>query len=174
MTELWRDASRTCTKRDGVRRTRRRNFFAAARQGLGAPLTWLDGEEIAAPQLILERLLPLAARRASRARASTTPTRERYLGVVEERVRTRRTGSRWLLCSLAAMKDTGTQGERLNALTAATVARQTTGAPVAEWEPARLDEGGGWQHNYLKVEQYHDDRPVHRARRTIRSSSSRT
>ena len=40
-------------------------------------------------------------RRASRPAASTTPTVKRYLGVVERRVRTGRTGSRWLLLSLA-------------------------------------------------------------------------
>jgi hypothetical protein len=81
--------------------------------------------------------------------------RDRYLGVIERRVRTGRTGSRWLMFSLAGMKDHGTQGERLNALTSATIARQASGAPVAEWEPARLDEGGGWENNYLFLCQLH-------------------
>ena len=66
------------------------------------------------------------------------------------------------------MKDHGTPAERLNALTLATVKRQKSGLPVSEWEPARLDEGGGWKNNYLKVEQFmttdlftvHADDPV--------------
>jgi len=33
--------------------------------------------------------------------------RERYLGLFERRVRTGRTGSRWLLYSLDAMRDEG-------------------------------------------------------------------
>jgi CBS domain-containing protein len=45
-------------------------------------------------------------------------------------------------------------GERLNALTAAMVSRQREGIPVADWELARLEEAGGWRHNFLKVEQY--------------------
>ena len=44
-------------------------------------------------------------------------------------------------------------GQRLNSLTAAMVARQRGGTPVAEWTPASLDEGGQWQHNFATVEQ---------------------
>jgi len=116
-------------------------------------MTWLEGKELSAPALILEHLLPIAAEGLDAARVDSRD-RDRYLGVLERRVRTGRTGSRWLMFSLAGMKDHGTQGERLNALTTATIARQAGGTPVAEWEPARLDEGGGWKNNYLKVEQY--------------------
>jgi CBS domain-containing protein len=66
------------------------------------------------------------------------------------------------------MKNRGTQGERLNAVTAAMIARQIEGTPVHEWPFARLEEAGGWKHNYYKVEQYmtteiisvHEDEPV--------------
>jgi CBS domain-containing protein len=129
------------------------NFINAARQGLGAQFTWLDGEEIPALQLIAERLLPVADQGLAAAGVDAND-RARYLGIIESRVRSGRTGSRWLQFSLAAMKDQGTLGERLNALTMATLARQRAGLPVAQWEPAARSEGGGWKHNYLKVEQY--------------------
>jgi CBS domain-containing protein len=143
------------------------NFTTAARQGLGATFTWLEGEELGAPALVLDRLLPLAHDGLDLAGISTRD-RDRLLGVIEERTRSGNTGSRWLLRSLQAMKDAGTQGERLHALTAATCARQKEGQPVAKWDLARLDEGGGWKHNYLKVEQFmttelttvHEDDPV--------------
>jgi CBS domain-containing protein/gamma-glutamylcysteine synthetase len=143
------------------------NFLSAARQGLAAHFTWLDGEEIPALQLITERLLPIADQGLSAAGVDAAD-RERYLGILERRVRSGRTGSRWLLFSLAAMKDEGTLGERLNALTMATVARQRAGLPVSQWEPASRAEGGGWKHNYVKVEQFmttdlytvHEDDPV--------------
>jgi CBS domain-containing protein len=48
----------------------------------------------------------------------------------------------------------GTISERLTALTAATVQRQASNQPVSEWEPASIDEAGGWRQMYLKVEQY--------------------
>jgi CBS domain-containing protein len=77
-----------------------------------------------------------------------------YLGVVERRARQGKSGARWLMGSLTAMRDQGTPGERLNALTAATIARQRAGASVVDWEHARLEEAGGWKYNYFKVEQF--------------------
>jgi CBS domain-containing protein len=79
---------------------------------------------------------------------------ERYLGILERRIRTMHTGSRWTLDSLAGMKDRGTQGARLTALTAAMIARQKTDAVVADWEPARLDENDSARTGYHKVSQY--------------------
>jgi len=78
----------------------------------------------------------------------------RYLGVVERRVRTMRTGSRWMLSSLEHMKERGSQGEKLVAIVAATINRQKSGRPVAEWESARLDEVPSARSSYLKVSQY--------------------
>ena len=129
------------------------NFVSGARQGLGATMTWLEGAELSVPKLALEHLLPLADE-GLRSGGVDDRDRARYLGVIERRVGTGRSGARWMLHSLAAMRDHGTPAERLNALTAATAARQASGKPVSEWEPGRLDEGGGWSNNYLKVEQY--------------------
>lgn len=58
--------------------------------------------------------------------------------------------------------------EKLNAVTGATVARQKSGKPVADWDLARIEEGGGWKHTFATVEQYmttdlftvHEDEPV--------------
>ena len=143
------------------------NFMAASQQGLSAELTWLEGKTIPAGELVLESLLPLARKGLAR-RNIVVADIDRYLGVVEERVASKMTGSQWILTSLAGMKDHGTPGERLSALTAATVHRQKEGKPIATWEPARLEEAGGWKQHYLKVEQFmttdlftvHEDEPV--------------
>jgi CBS domain-containing protein/gamma-glutamylcysteine synthetase len=129
------------------------NFHAAAREGLTAHFTWLDDKEVPAQTLILDLLLPLAEE-GLRSRKVDEADIKRYLGVVDARVRSTRTGSRWLLHSLAAMKDHGTQSERLRALVAATVHRQQTGRPVAEWERARLDEFESPKQNLLTIDQY--------------------
>jgi CBS domain-containing protein len=128
------------------------NFFAAARLGLGAQFTWLDGVTAPAQQIVLELLMPLA-RKALLAANVDREDVDRYLGVLAERVASGRTGSQWALRSYSEMRNHGTEGERVNALTAATIARQRNNVPVARWEPARIEEGGGWQHNYVKVEQ---------------------
>ncbi len=129
------------------------NLYAAARDGLGARFTWLDGEEVLAQPLILDQLLPLA--RAGLERAKVDPEDAvRYLGIIERRVRTMRTGSRWMLQSLAEMKDRGTPGARLTALVAATIARQKTDSVVSDWERARLDENDSARTGNHKVSQY--------------------
>lgn len=129
------------------------SFDAAAREGLGARLTWLDGREVQAQALLLDELLPLAEKGLARAGVDDADAK-RYLGIVENRVRTMRTGSRWMLHSLAEMKDRGSPGERLTALVAATIARQNSGRVVAEWERARLDEAATKKSSYHKVSQY--------------------
>ncbi len=143
------------------------NFLNAARQGMGAHFFWLKHRDVPARQLIAEELLPMA--RDGLTRAGIDPADiELYMGVLEERVRTGRTGSQWLLDSIAGMGGQGTPSERAHALTAGLFRRQVEGRPVHEWEPAELVEAGGWKNNYLKVEQYmttdlytvHADDPV--------------
>jgi CBS domain-containing protein len=129
------------------------NFFAAARLGLASSLTWFDGQSYPAPRLILDTLLPIAKRGLVENGVDAGDV-DRYLAVIEERVRTGCTGSRWMLKSLASMGGKGTEAERLNALTAATLARQETAEPVSRWPFARLEEAGGWKRNYTKVEQF--------------------
>jgi CBS domain-containing protein/gamma-glutamylcysteine synthetase len=129
------------------------NFLSASRIGLAARLTWFDGRALPAPELLLEHLLPLA-RKGLLGSGVDAADADRYLGVIEQRVRTGKTGTMWALKSMADMEKHGTPGERLNALTAAIVTRQETGAPVHEWSFAGLPEGGGWQRNYVKVEQF--------------------
>jgi len=129
------------------------NFHAAGRHGLDAQLVWFNGETLPAANLICDRLLPLA-REALIRRGIDAGDVERYLDIVERRVSAHATGASWALQSLSGMRGQGPLGEQLNALTAAMLARQKEGRPVAEWEPAQLVESGGWKHNFIRVEQY--------------------
>lgn len=131
----------------------KQNFLAASRHGLKAGFRWLDGELVPARALILDRLLPLAAR-GLRSAGVDEDDIDRYQGVLRERVESGMTGSRWMMRSFAAMKGRGTQVERMNAVTAAVVQRQQTGAPGHTWALANLAEAGGWRLNYLRVEQF--------------------
>jgi CBS domain-containing protein len=129
------------------------NLYAAARDGLSARFTWLDGEEVLAQPFILDKLLPLAKAGLDRAGVDAADT-ARYMSILEQRTRTLRTGARWMLQSLSGMKDRGTPGERNTALVAATIARQKTDRVVSEWERARLDEVSGEKTSYYRVAQY--------------------
>ncbi len=129
------------------------NFYTAAREGLTAHFVWLDGQDISARDLVLDRLLPVAEA-GLRRQAIADEDIKRYLSVIDARVRSVRTGARWPWSSRHSLRDRASASERSNAIVAATVARQTTGRPVSEWERARLDESVTTRHNYLRVEQY--------------------
>jgi CBS domain-containing protein len=129
------------------------NFHAAARFGLDAQLTWLGGEVLPARYLIWRRLLPLAREGLVQAGIRTVDI-DRYLGVIEKRVKSGRTGSQWMLSSFSEMKKEATKDEALIALTAATVARQIEGKPVHEWTAARAEEGSMSKQTHLSVEEF--------------------
>jgi len=130
----------------------RANFVAGARQGISSSQIWLDGKEHPASELILDTLLPLAEQGLADVGVDEAD-RHTYLGIIERRVRSGRTGSRWMTTSLDGMRNQGTSGQRLNSLTAAMVHRQQAGNPVADWNAAGLDEGGAWRHNFVSIEQ---------------------
>lgn len=143
------------------------NFNSAARHGLRAQFHWIDGETIPAQALICDRLLPAASEALLR-RGIAAADVERYFGVLDARVRSGINGSEWLLQSFQQMSGRASLASRLHALAGATVARQKEGKPVHEWEPAQVEEGGGWKHSFHKVEQYmttdlftvHEDEPI--------------
>ena len=106
-----------------------------------------------APELICGRLLPVA-REGLRHRGIRDEDINRYLGVIEKRVKTGQTGADWLLRSYSRMGGDRRRGENLVALTAATCRRQARGRPVHSWPLAEPEEGGDWRAHYKRVEQY--------------------
>ena len=108
------------------------NFVAAARLGLASQLTWFNQERYPAHELIEQELIPLA-RWGLGERGIDSDDVERYLGVIHQRVASKRTGSQWQLESLAAMKGKGTRAERLGSLVRAMMENQATGRPCHEW-----------------------------------------
>ena len=129
------------------------NFLAAARLGLRARFAWIDRDDVAAEELVLGELLPLA-REGLRVKGIAAADADLYLGVVEARVRAGRGGAQWQLDSLAAMRGQGLQAQRLAALAAASAAEQRRGSPVHEWPLARLEDAGGWEQHFTRVEQF--------------------
>lgn len=131
----------------------RLNLYAAARDGMSARFTWLDGEEILAQTLILDRLVPMAKAGLIRAGVDADLA-QKYIGIIERRVRELRSGTRWVLKSLGGMRNRATLGARMTALTAAMIARQKTDAVVVDWPFATLDENDSMRTGVQKVSQY--------------------
>ncbi len=129
------------------------NFLAAARHGLSAQFSWVNGAEMTARELIIKRLLPLA-REGLKASKVDEGDIDRYLGIISARVESGRTGSQWVFQSLAAMGKSSNIDERFRTLTSAMISRQTTGEPVHTWALATLAESDGWHESYRTVGQF--------------------
>jgi len=114
------------------------NFHESSVRGLEAQLTWFGSRHMPARELLLNTCIPLA-REGLRASGIDADDIDRYMGVIEARVETGRTGARWLLDSNAALlkgnsnSATG-RDERMTCLTANLIANQTSGWPVSQWE----------------------------------------
>jgi len=131
----------------------KRNFRAAARLGLAAQYVWLNGATMPAKKLICDHLLPLA--REGLIRRTIDPRdADRYLSVIDERVRSGRTGAHWITASLDSMADSMNKAERLNTVTAAMIDRQTTCQPVSRWTLAQPAEKAESTDCGMRVEQY--------------------
>jgi len=105
----------------------RLNFYLAAHHGLDAEILWYDtAQRMPIHRLILERVLP-KARAGLIALGIDTDEIDEWLGVIEARARTRRTGAAWQRAWVAR------HGPDMAALTEAYLALQASGKPVHEW-----------------------------------------
>jgi CBS domain-containing protein len=129
------------------------NFLAAARDGIRAQMNWFNDTHLPAQQLILEQLLPLAREGLQEAGIDQDDI-DRYLGVVHDRVSTRRTGARWALESLETMKDSGTLDQRMRCIVSSLVDQQSSGKPISEWELAEYSDTQDWRESYRTVGQF--------------------
>ena len=102
------------------------NFYTAAKYGLNANLVWLDGKSHPVTVRILEELLPLA-RQGLREFSISNEDIERYLRIIEDRVRSGQNGAAW---QRAFTKKYGRDEKRL---CLAYMDRQNSGLPVHEW-----------------------------------------
>lgn len=105
----------------------RDNFYRCARLGLDGDVRWLEGAGGPVRDLLLDVLLD-AARRGLLGLDIDGPDVDRYLGIIERRVRSGRTGAQW-------QRDYARcRGRDLGALTHAYWELQESGEPVADWE----------------------------------------
>ncbi|REK06894.1 MAG: CBS domain-containing protein [Acidobacteria bacterium] len=114
----------------------RHDFARVAREGLDARLHWLDDASGAtwracpADELIVDELIP-RAHQGLEGHAVPASTRERLLGVLEERVRSKRTGSVWLLRTASELRGRGR--DALLEATRRMQEHQDGGEPVHRW-----------------------------------------
>lgn len=129
------------------------NFFNAARYGLGGQIRGLDGKSRRIGPLILEELLP-RAHRGLLAAGIDAADADRLLEIIEKRVTAEKSGSRWMIDSLAAMDKRAKLNVKMRSLTAAIKNNQEGGEPLHEWPLAQIPAESDWIDNYKTVEQF--------------------
>lgn len=133
--------------------TAKANFFNAARYGLNSQTVWIDGGSRRTGRLITEELLPRARHGLETAGIDATDI-NRYLGILEERVRAEKTGSQWMIDSLSKMDPRAKANVRMRSLAASMKANQEASIPLHQWKPAEIPRKSDWIDNYITVEQF--------------------
>jgi len=112
----------------------RDNFYAAAKSGLRSSQRWIDGEDINARDLILEKLLPLAYQGLTLLGISIEDS-DKYLGIIHERVKSGQNGCTWQRLFVEK------HGRDMTGLTRAYINNQNSGEPVHRWHFQKVGEG---------------------------------
>ncbi|MBK6724590.1 MAG: CBS domain-containing protein [Acidobacteria bacterium] len=129
------------------------NFFNAGRYGLGGQIRGLDGKSRRIGPLIIEEFLPRAHEGLRKAGVNENDI-ERLLEIIQLRVSSEKSGSCWMINSLAAMDKTAKPNVKMRSLTAAMKKHQESGEPIHEWPLAEIPAQSDWIDNYKTVEQF--------------------
>jgi gamma-glutamyl:cysteine ligase YbdK (ATP-grasp superfamily) len=111
------------------------NLAEGARRGIDALLYWPGLGEVPVTELVLRRLLPLAASGLQRWGVDQAEI-DRLLGIIEQRCLTHRTGATWQAETVHALGDTPSAAgreRRLQEMTQRYIARMHTNEPVHTW-----------------------------------------
>ena len=129
------------------------NFLNSTRIGLEAKFHWIDHKVITASDLILDELLPIA-RNGLIQEGLDTHDIDRYLGVIEERAKSKKTGAKWAIKSITEMDDSILPDEKVRFITSEMIVNQKTDKPVHEWQLARVDQTLDWRATFLRLGQF--------------------
>jgi hypothetical protein len=109
------------------------NFTSAARNGMDATLYWPGTGWIHPDELVLRKLLPMAAEGLARWGVSAEVC-DRYLPVVEQRCLTRRTGAAWQVAAVEALEARGaSRSLALHGMFARYLEHSAANEPVHSW-----------------------------------------
>lgn len=129
------------------------NFYAAARHGLKAQFTFLGKSNISASDLILQEFLPLARKGLADSQIDSNDI-DRYLGIIEDRVKTAKTGASWILQAYSQYEQTQKPDVKARLLVETMLENQIKGEPVHCWPVQKTSGIRSLSENFRKVEQF--------------------
>jgi len=128
------------------------NFHKAAQMGLSAQFRWTDGKVHTAENLLLNQLIPMSRKGLEKMKINQEDI-DKYLNVIEERVKKHQTGSIWLVQSFNKLRKDSNAEEAVVAVTSGMLKRQYSGLPVHEWDYPTKQESGSWASKFRYVHQ---------------------
>jgi CBS domain-containing protein/gamma-glutamylcysteine synthetase len=128
----------------------RDNFIKAARFGIDSKFTWCNDEKITAVDLLFNKLLPIA-RAGLETHNVDSADIDKYMGIIEGRVRSHMNGARWTLRGYTKLKKEASEDEALTVLTAAMLENQSRSIPVHKWDLPNLKDLKEYKPTHLRV-----------------------
>ncbi len=128
------------------------NFGKAAKYGIESELSWLDGQKIAATDLLLHKLIPLA-RKGLKSRGVDSSDIDLYLGIIEKRTQQKTSGASWILSAYNNLLKKNPPQKALTVLTANIIKNQWKKRAVHTWEMPKSANLEGYFPIGLKVEE---------------------
>ena len=129
------------------------NFMKGAKMGIDTEFNWTNDRKLSARNLISKELLPIA-RLGLESRNINSGDIDKYLGIIEERVKRHTNGARWILRTFTKFKKETSVDESLTTVTAAIYHNQTQSKPVHEWEIPELGQFEKYDPSHLLVEEF--------------------
>ena len=108
--------------------TARDNFYACAKDGLNAKITWKNGRKFVAKDLILENLLPRAIDGLNSLGSSNKDIDLYLKDIIYNRIKTEQNGASW------QRKFVAKHGQDFQLLTKQYIENQRSSIPVHEWK----------------------------------------
>ena len=129
------------------------NFLNATRIGLESKFHWTEHKTISVSDLILDELLPIAQDGLIQEGIDSHDI-DRYLGVIEERTKTRQTGAKWAIKSITEMDESILPDEKVRSITSEMVVNQKTDQPVHTWKLAQASDNLDWRATFQRLGQF--------------------
>ena len=131
----------------------RDNFTKASRYGLDSKFTWFGDSKFTSKDLILNELIPFAKAGLKKQKVDSGDI-DRYMGIVEERIKAHATGARWQLRSYTELKEEVSEDEALATITCCMVENQKNELPLEEWPLPNPDDLKAYHPRTLKVHEF--------------------
>lgn len=129
------------------------NFYGAAMNGMNAKMRWFNGQHISMSELVLKELLPIAKEGLQKNKVDQIDI-DKYLGVIEERVKANQNGSSWALGSFSNLAKDASKEEILLSITSSMLRHQHNNLPVHKWPLADLEHLENIDPSSILVEEF--------------------